>query len=107
MLLNSIMTISWGQWYNGFSVENIDQATYNVIKIKDKILELNKKFVLMSNAPRPTQDVEKFLLKLKMNKIFTQKIFTSGEAALNYLKKNLSNLAEFLNKDTVIPVFTR
>lgn len=43
MLLNSIMTISWGQWYNGFSVENIDQATYNVIKIKDKILELNKK----------------------------------------------------------------
>ena len=37
------MTISWGQWYNGFSVEKIDQATYNVIKIKDKILELTKK----------------------------------------------------------------
>lgn len=37
------MTISWGQWYNGFSVEKIDQATYNVIKIKEKILDLNKK----------------------------------------------------------------
>ena len=37
------MTISWGQWYNGFTVEQIDQATYNVIKIKDKILELHSK----------------------------------------------------------------
>ena len=36
------MTLSWKQ-YCYFSVEEIDQATYNVIKIKDKILELHKK----------------------------------------------------------------
>jgi hypothetical protein len=37
------MTISWGQWYNGFSPEKIDEATLNVIKIKDKILQLHDK----------------------------------------------------------------
>jgi len=36
------MTLTWKQ-YCYFSVEEIDQATYNVIKIKDKILELNEK----------------------------------------------------------------
>jgi predicted RNA-binding protein with EMAP domain len=36
------MTLSWKQ-YCYFSVEEIDQATYNVIKIKEKILELNDK----------------------------------------------------------------
>ncbi|RZO49142.1 MAG: TIGR01459 family HAD-type hydrolase [Candidatus Pelagibacterales bacterium] len=72
----------WGVIHNG--VELYSEA----IKVLENLHKLNKKFVLMSNAPRPTQDVEKFLLKLKMNKIFTQKIFTSGEAALKSLKKN-------------------
>tara|TARA_R110001632_G_scaffold154773_1_gene272918 strand:- start:7110 stop:7328 length:219 start_codon:yes stop_codon:yes gene_type:complete len=36
------MSLTWGQYFN-FTVEEIDQATYNVIKIKDKILELNEK----------------------------------------------------------------
>ena len=42
----------------------------------------------MSNAPRPSKNVEKFLLNLKMNKAFSAKnIFTSGEAALKVYKK--------------------
>ena len=43
----------------------------------------------MSNAPRPSKNVEKFLLNLKMDKIFLKKIFTSGEAALKSLKENI------------------
>ena len=51
--------------------------------------KLNKRFVLMSNAPRPSKSVEKFLLKLKLNKILLKNIFTSGEAALQSLRKNV------------------
>ena len=41
----------------------------------------------MSNAPRPSKSVEKFLLNLKMDKIFVKNVFTSGEAALQDFKK--------------------
>ena len=47
-----------------------------------KLNRLNKRFVLLSNAPRPSKNVEKFLLNLKMDKIFVKTVFTSGEAAL-------------------------
>ena len=43
----------------------------------------------MSNAPRPSKTVEKFLLNLKLNKIFAKNVFTSGEAALKSLQNNL------------------
>ena len=43
----------------------------------------------MSNAPRPSKNVEKFLLNLKMDKIFTKNIFTSGEAALKSLQQKI------------------
>jgi len=43
----------------------------------------------MSNAPRPSKNVEKFLLNLKMDKIFVKTVFTSGEAALKSLEKNI------------------
>ena len=42
----------------------------------------------MSNAPRPTSDVENFLLSLNMDKALIKNIFTSGEAALRSLQKN-------------------
>jgi|TARA_R110000796_G_scaffold50043_1_gene118709 hypothetical protein len=37
------MTITWGQYYNGFTEEDIDKAKYNVIKITEKMLELHEK----------------------------------------------------------------
>ena len=52
-----------------------------------KLLEINKDFVLLTNAPRPIQPVKEFLEKMGMDKEFRDKVFTSGEAALNYLKK--------------------
>jgi len=71
----------WGVIHNG--VELYPEA----IEVLEKLDKLNKKFVLISNAPRPSKSVEKYLISLKMNKVFTKKVFTSGEAALQTLKK--------------------
>ena len=43
----------------------------------------------MSNAPRPSKNIEKFLLKLKIDKIYLKNIFTSGEAALKSLQSKI------------------
>jgi HAD superfamily hydrolase (TIGR01459 family) len=44
--------------------------------------------VLLTNAPRPNKTVQKFLEKMGMDKVLRELVFTSGEAALNYLKKS-------------------
>ena len=72
----------WGVVHNGI------QLYPEAIEVLENLHKLKKRFVLMSNAPRPSKDVEKFLLKLNMNKIFTKNIFTSGEAALKSLQNN-------------------
>ena len=61
----------------------------DAIDVLNNLNKLNKRFVLISNAPRPSKSVEKYLLNLKMDKVFLKNIFTSGEAALTVLKKNL------------------
>ena len=70
----------WGVIHNG--IELYPEAI-NVLKNLNK---LNKRFVLISNAPRPSKSVEKYLINLKMDKIFLKNIFTSGEAALQTLR---------------------
>ena len=72
----------WGVVHNGI------QLYPESIKVLENLEKLKKRFVLMSNAPRPSKNVANFLLKLKMDKIFTNKIFTSGEAALKSLMSN-------------------
>ena len=72
----------WGVIHNGIKLYP------EAIKVLENLNKLNKRFVLMSNAPRPSKDVKNFLLKIKMNKNLTNNIFTSGEAALRTLKKN-------------------
>ena len=72
----------WGVIHNGIELYP------DSIEVLEKLIKLKKRFVLMSNAPRPTKDVEKFLLNLNMKKNFARKVFTSGEAALRTLKKN-------------------
>ena len=57
------------------------------IDVLENLNKLNKRFVLISNAPRPSKSVEKFLINLKMDKAFLKNIFTSGEAALQSFKK--------------------
>ena len=72
----------WGVIHNGVELY---PSAINVLKNLNK---LNKRFVLISNAPRPSKSVGKYLLNLKMDKAFLKNVFTSGEAALQALKKN-------------------
>ena len=71
----------WGVIHNGI------QLYPGAIKVLKNLNKLNKRFVLMSNAPRPSKNIENFLLKLNMDKIFFKNIFTSGEAALKSLQQ--------------------
>lgn len=72
----------WGVIHNG--IELYPKAT----EVLENLMKEKKRFVLMSNAPRPSKNVEKLLSKLKMNKIFFKNIFTSGQAALKSLENN-------------------
>jgi len=71
----------WGVVHNGIKLH--DQA----ITVLNKLLKMNKNFVLLTNAPRPNQTVRTFLEKMGMKEEIRNHVFTSGEAALNYLKK--------------------
>ena len=73
----------WGVIHNGI------QLYPGAIEVLENLNKLNKRFVLMSNAPRPSKSVGEFLLKLKLNKIFLKNIFTSGEAARQSLQENV------------------
>ena len=71
----------WGVVHNGI------QLYPGAIEVLKRLTNLKKRFVLISNAPRPSKSVEKYLLNLKMDKGLIQNIFTSGEAAKHILKK--------------------
>ena len=72
----------WGVVHNGIK---INKKAIEVLKE----LEKNKKeYILLTNAPRPNSTVKIFLDKMGLSKGMQNKVFTSGEAALNYLKKN-------------------
>ena len=71
----------WGVVHNG--VELHEKA---IITLK-KLLELNKKFVLLTNAPRPIDTVKVILEKMGMDENLRNHVFTSGEASLSYLSK--------------------
>tara|TARA_B100001063_G_scaffold196332_1_gene188264 strand:- start:79 stop:897 length:819 start_codon:yes stop_codon:yes gene_type:complete len=72
----------WGVIHNGIKLH--DKA---IIVLKE-LLKINKTFVLLTNAPRPNKNVRNFLQKMGMTQELRDNVFTSGEAALNYLKKN-------------------
>jgi len=71
----------WGVIHNGIKLH--EEA---IIALKE-LLKMNKDFVLLTNAPRPNLTVKKFLEKMGMDEKIRNHVFTSGEAALNYLKK--------------------
>ena len=52
----------WGVIHNGA------QLYPGAINVLENLNKLNKRFVLMSNAPRPSKSVEKYLINLKINK---------------------------------------
>ncbi len=79
----------WGVIHNGV---NLHDEAINVLK---QISNKNKDYILLTNAPRPNNSVKKFLEKMGMEKEMRDHVFTSGEAALNYLKKNFLNKSFF------------
>ena len=72
----------WGVIHNGIKLH--DEAV-NALK---EITKMNKNYVLLTNAPRPNSSVKNFLENMGLEKEIREHVFTSGEAALNYLKKN-------------------
>tara|TARA_Y100000389_G_C17414544_1_gene492907 strand:+ start:129 stop:947 length:819 start_codon:yes stop_codon:yes gene_type:complete len=72
----------WGVVHNGISLHKEALIT---LKELDKN---NKQYVLLTNAPRPSSTVKVFLKKMGLDEKIRDRVFTSGEAALNYLKKN-------------------
>ena len=71
----------WGVVHDGINLHN------HAITALKELSKMNKNFVLLTNAPRPNQTVRTFLEKMGMEEEIRSHIFTSGEAALNYLKR--------------------
>ena len=74
----------WGVIHNGL------ELNLSAIETLKKLEQNKKKFVLLTNAPRPNESVIEFLKKMGL-KDYYDKVFTSGEAALKYLKSDLNN----------------
>ena len=75
----------WGVIHNGINLNK------DAIKALEEITKIKKKYVLLTNAPRPSKIVKLSLEKMGMNKEIRENVYSSGEAALSYLKKNLLN----------------
>jgi HAD superfamily hydrolase (TIGR01459 family) len=72
----------WGVVHNGVNLHE------KAIEVLVKIDNAKKDYVLLTNAPRPNNTIKIFLDKMGMDKNIQKKLYTSGEAALSYLKKN-------------------
>ena len=79
----------WGVVHNGVTLH------LEAIKALKEINKKKKDYILLTNAPRPNHVVKSFLEKLGMEKEIRDHVFTSGEAALHYLKRNLSDKTFF------------
>ena len=75
----------WGVVHNGITLHK------NAIEALNEITKANKDYVLLTNAPRPNSSVNLFLEKMGMKKEIREKVYSSGEASLSYLKKNFLN----------------
>jgi HAD superfamily hydrolase (TIGR01459 family) len=73
----------WGVVHDGIKLHK------NAIEALEEITKAKKQYVLLTNAPRPNKTVKSFLEKMGMSKEIRENVYSSGEAALNYLKKNL------------------
>ena len=71
----------WGVLHNGIKLNE------DAVNVLSKLDDLGKEYVLLTNAPRPNSTVKIFLKKLGMDNKILENVYTSGEAALSYLKK--------------------
>tara|TARA_Y100001970_G_scaffold230221_1_gene285786 strand:+ start:382 stop:1206 length:825 start_codon:yes stop_codon:yes gene_type:complete len=74
----------WGVIHNGIELYK------ESIEVLNKLENEKKEYVLLTNAPRPNSTVIKYLKKMGLENEKCKKVYTSGEAALSYLSKNLN-----------------
>ena len=79
---NTFVIDLWGVMHDGIKLN--EKAIEAVAQLKKK----SKKIVFLSNAPRPSEKVVNFLLKMKMDKQYLSNIITSGEAAMHAINQN-------------------
>ena len=76
----------WGVVHNGIRLFE------DSIQALDELKEINKEYVLLTNAPRPNKTVISFLEKMGLDSQKCKNVYTSGQAALNYLDQNCKDL---------------
>ncbi len=74
----------WGVVHNGIKLHG------NAVKVLEELSNNKKKFILLTNAPRPNLTVINTLKKMGLSNFFDT-VFTSGEAARRYLLENFNN----------------
>ena len=79
----------WGVLHNGL---NLFQ---NSVEVLEKLEKIKKKYVLLTNAPRPNLTVIEYLKKMGLDEKKAQQVYTSGQAALDQLKN--MNLKSFFH----------
>ena len=71
----------WGVMHNGIMLNP------KAVEVVENLQKNSKKFVFLSNAPRPSVNVIDFLLEMKMDKKYLSNVVTSGEAAMHAINK--------------------
>ena len=72
----------WGVMHDGIK---LNESAINAVR---ELESNSKRVVFLSNAPRPAKKVVEFLKKMKMDNSLLGNVLTSGEAAMNSLKRN-------------------
>ena len=76
----------WGVIHNGIKLN------HEAVNVLEKLDNLSKEYVLLTNAPRPNSDVERFLIKLGLDEKKSSRVYTSGQGSLNYLSNEKKEL---------------
>ena len=71
----------WGVMHDGI------KAYSKALETVDNLKKNKKKIVFLSNAPRPSAEVKKFLKNLNIEEKYLENIVTSGEASMQALKE--------------------
>tara|TARA_B100000941_G_scaffold288961_1_gene266959 strand:- start:161 stop:967 length:807 start_codon:yes stop_codon:yes gene_type:complete len=72
----------WGVLHNGIKLFKNAEIVLNNLD------ELKKEYVLLTNAPRPNKTVISFLKNMGLSDKHCSKVYTSGQASLNFLREN-------------------
>ena len=79
----------WGVLHNGIKLY---EESLNVL---NQLEQYKKEYILLTNAPRPNSTVINFLKNMGLDQSKCEKVSTSGEVALKYLKSKYKALKFF------------